>query len=188
MPLGASADDQEALDGWVLLGIEDSKLAQGLELARAATVAAYTDMAALVEAVDSGGALPRVVLLDAHGGTGGKQVDGALGVKPKDVECCGSPDGVPAVARLVLHDVLGAVQKWLADERFAECRLVVCSQNALAARVGDDVSGMADAGVWGLVRSAQTENPGRLVLMDLDGRAKFVARIGCGAVCEDYSG
>ncbi len=33
---------------------------------------------------------------------------------------------------------------------------------------GDEVGGLAGAGVWGLVRSAQSESPGRLVLVDVD--------------------
>ena len=34
---------------------------------------------------------------------------------------------------------------------------------------GEDVSDLAGAAVWGLVRSAQTEHPGRIVLIDSDG-------------------
>ncbi|WP_199834948.1 SpnB-like Rossmann fold domain-containing protein, partial [Streptomyces sp. NRRL WC-3618] len=32
-------------------------------------------------------------------------------------------------------------------------------------------AGLVDAPVWGLVRSAQSENPGRLALVDVDGSA-----------------
>ena len=34
---------------------------------------------------------------------------------------------------------------------------------------GEDVTDLAGAAVWGLVRSAQTEHPGRIVLVDTDG-------------------
>ena len=33
---------------------------------------------------------------------------------------------------------------------------------------GEDVTDLAGAAVWGLVRSAQTEHPGRIVLVDSD--------------------
>ncbi|MBM7769829.1 acyl transferase domain-containing protein/acyl carrier protein [Actinokineospora baliensis] len=50
---------------------------------------------------------------------------------------------------------LALVQAWLADERFAEARLVLLT--------GHDVE---SAAVWGLVRAAQTEHPGRFVLAE----------------------
>ncbi|MEU8386397.1 beta-ketoacyl reductase, partial [Streptosporangium sp. NPDC048865] len=59
------------------------------------------------------------------------------------------------------------MQGWLADERFAASRLVFVSQGAVAA--GETVADLAAAAVWGLVRSAQWENPGRFVLIDADG-------------------
>ncbi|WP_311314970.1 SDR family NAD(P)-dependent oxidoreductase [Streptomyces naphthomycinicus] len=70
------------------------------------------------------------------------------------------PDPRPAARR-----VLAAVQAWLADERTASARLVVLTQGAVA--VGEeDVTDLAGAAVWGLVRAAQGEHPGRFVLVD----------------------
>ncbi|MEU9110197.1 SDR family NAD(P)-dependent oxidoreductase, partial [Streptomyces xanthophaeus] len=46
-------------------------------------------------------------------------------------------------------------------------RLVVVTRNAVA--VGEQVPDLVQAPVWGLVRSAQSENPGRFTLVDLDG-------------------
>ncbi|MGH3378325.1 MAG: SDR family NAD(P)-dependent oxidoreductase, partial [Actinoallomurus sp.] len=57
--------------------------------------------------------------------------------------------------------VLGLLQEWLADERFADARLVFVTRGATT---GEDVAAGA---VWGLVRSAQSEHPGRFVLVDL---------------------
>ncbi|ONK10095.1 type I polyketide synthase [Streptomyces sp. MP131-18] len=54
---------------------------------------------------------------------------------------------------------LSLLREWLADERFADSRLV------LVTREGS----LAHAAVSGLVRSAQAENPGRFVLVDSDG-------------------
>ncbi|MBO2456934.1 type I polyketide synthase [Actinomadura violacea] len=71
-----------------------------------------------------------------------------------------------------VSDVLAAVQEWLRRDRPAESRLIVVTRGAIAARVGESVADMAAAAAWGLVRSAQSENPGRLLLVDLpDGAA-----------------
>ena len=44
---------------------------------------------------------------------------------------------------------------------------MLVTQGAVAAMPGEGVADLAGAAVWGLVRSAQSENPGRLVLADL---------------------
>ncbi len=45
---------------------------------------------------------------------------------------------------------------------------------------GEDVSDLAAAAVWGLVRSAQAEYPGRVVLVDSDGSVDVDVVAGCG--------
>ncbi|MEU4245702.1 SDR family NAD(P)-dependent oxidoreductase, partial [Actinoplanes sp. NPDC026619] len=64
-------------------------------------------------------------------------------------------------------DVLRLVQDWLADESTAGSRLVLCTHGAVAVAPGDRID-LAAAPLWGLLRSAQTEHPGRFVLLDLD--------------------
>ncbi|MGW4880401.1 SDR family NAD(P)-dependent oxidoreductase [Streptomyces sp. NPDC004262] len=83
------------------------------------------------------------------------------------------PDGpVPAAvgARVTgVGDALTVAQRWLAEERFAGSKLVLLTRGAVA--TGPDQPADPDAAaVWGLVRSAQTENPDRFVLADTDGR------------------
>ncbi|MFI0481359.1 SDR family NAD(P)-dependent oxidoreductase, partial [Actinomadura sp. 9N215] len=56
--------------------------------------------------------------------------------------------------------VLDLAKEWLEDADADDSKLVVVTRGAMD---GDP----AGAAVWGLVRSAQTENPGRLVLVDL---------------------
>ncbi|QKV75037.1 type I polyketide synthase [Amycolatopsis sp. Hca4] len=63
---------------------------------------------------------------------------------------------------------LELVREWLADERFATARLVLVTRGAVGAADGDRVPDLTAAPVWGLLRSAQFENPDRLVLVDLD--------------------
>ncbi|HTA15780.1 MAG TPA: type I polyketide synthase [Solirubrobacteraceae bacterium] len=97
-----------------------------------------------------------------------------------------SPDGEGLVeqAHAATGEVLEALQNWLAEERASSSRLVVVTHNAVAATAQDDVSTLAQAPIWGLVRSAQSENPGCFVLVDLDeheaSRAALDAAIGTG--------
>ncbi|WP_179143974.1 type I polyketide synthase, partial [Mycobacterium avium] len=61
--------------------------------------------------------------------------------------------------------VLPVLQSWLA--RDGAGTLVVSTRGAMTLP-GEDVTDLAGAAVWGLVRSAQTEHPGRIVLVDTD--------------------
>ncbi|MEU9477997.1 SDR family NAD(P)-dependent oxidoreductase [Streptomyces sp. NPDC048191] len=75
-------------------------------------------------------------------------------------------DGDPVTgSRRATERVLAAVQNWLADERTSRARLLVLTRGAVA--VGEeDVTDLPGAAVWGLVRAAQGEHPGRFVLVD----------------------
>ncbi|WP_406258503.1 type I polyketide synthase [Streptomyces chartreusis] len=68
----------------------------------------------------------------------------------------------PDRVRRLLTAVLGTVRDWTADARPG--RLLVLTHNA----TGDDPD-LAEAAVAGLVRSAQSEHPGRIVLVDRRG-------------------
>ncbi|SON61905.1 Phenolphthiocerol synthesis polyketide synthase type I Pks15/1 [Mycobacterium simulans] len=63
------------------------------------------------------------------------------------------------------HEALAAVQAWLTEHDSGV--LVVATRGAMAL-ARQDITDLAGAAVWGLVRSAQTENPGRVVLVDSD--------------------
>ncbi|WP_194911814.1 type I polyketide synthase [Catenulispora rubra] len=76
---------------------------------------------------------------------------------------------LPGSAFATTAGVLRDVQAWLADDRTADSRLVVVTGDAVATAPGDGAPDLTTAPVWGLLRSAQTENPGRIVLADLDG-------------------
>ncbi|MFD9262538.1 type I polyketide synthase, partial [Streptomyces sp. NPDC059538] len=69
--------------------------------------------------------------------------------------------------------VLELAQRWLADERFADSRLAVLTEGAVAAS-DTERPDPALAAVWGLIRSAQSEQPGRFTLVDTDGRPESV--------------
>ncbi|WP_199520539.1 SDR family NAD(P)-dependent oxidoreductase, partial [Kitasatospora sp. MBT63] len=72
------------------------------------------------------------------------------------------------------EQALALVQEWLAGEGGT---LVLVTERAVAAQPGEDVPVPAAGAVWGLVRSAQAEQPGRLALLDLDGTAESGAAL-----------
>ncbi|MFX0573028.1 polyketide synthase dehydratase domain-containing protein, partial [Nocardia nepalensis] len=63
------------------------------------------------------------------------------------------------------HAVLAVLQDWLSVEQTGV--LMVLTHGAVAS-AGEDVTDLAAAAVWGMVRSAQAEHPGRIVLLDTD--------------------
>ncbi|WSI97316.1 type I polyketide synthase [Nocardia sp. NBC_01329] len=82
----------------------------------------------------------------------------------------GSPDAAAADAvHRAVHAALATVRGWLSQPAAHvadESRLVVVTRDG-AGLPGADPD-LAAAGIWGLVRSAQSENPGRIVLVDSD--------------------
>ncbi|MFE9792753.1 type I polyketide synthase [Streptomyces goshikiensis] len=110
-------------------------------------VPVYTDLAAAAAAA------PEVVVAPCPGPPA---ADG-------DVEPAGQ---VHRTARWALS----LVRAWLAEPRLAGSRLVVVTAHAVDTGTADTGAGSstAQAAVWGLIRSAQRENPGRFALIDLD--------------------
>ncbi|MFE0025196.1 SDR family NAD(P)-dependent oxidoreductase [Amycolatopsis sp. NPDC059021] len=79
-----------------------------------------------------------------------------------------TPDrGVPDEARATAEWALELVRAWLAEERLHDVPLAVVTRNGIAAG-HDDAVDLAMAPVWGLVRAAQAEHPGRFLLVDLE--------------------
>ncbi|WP_394425998.1 type I polyketide synthase [Streptomyces sp. SGAir0957] len=64
--------------------------------------------------------------------------------------------------------VLDLLQQFLADARLAGSTLAVVTRLAVGADARNRVESLPGASVWGLVRSAQSEHPGRFRLLDLD--------------------
>ncbi|MFJ6688264.1 type I polyketide synthase [Streptomyces sp. NPDC091294] len=73
---------------------------------------------------------------------------------------------VPGAVRADAHRMLALLQEWLAQEGLAT-RLVVATRGAMSP-LGEGAAEPAAAALWGLLRSAQSEAPGRIVLADLD--------------------
>jgi len=123
--------------------------------AAGARAEAHPDPASLGRALAAGGRAPEVVVWPLPHPLNGT----SSGENARD-----AADRVESVIR----DTLAVVQAWLTDDRHASSRLVVLTRQAIATRPGEDVTDLAGAGVWGLVRVAQSEHPGRLVLVDAD--------------------
>jgi acyl transferase domain-containing protein/acyl carrier protein len=153
-------------DRWATLGPCTAELA-----AAAGGASAYADLTALREAVDGGAAVPPVVLVGCglegeEPGVGERRSAG----EERPGETAG--EGVVERAHRSVHELLELVRAWLADERFTTAQLVVLTSGAVAVRAGEQVSGLTTAPVWGLMRSAQSEHPGRFTLLDIDGHAE----------------
>jgi acyl transferase domain-containing protein len=158
-----------------LLGGTDSVLARSLRAA-GCSVQGHADMRSLGAAVDRGASVPGVVLVDC--GSDGRGFDGmGLATRRRVVGEAGSDDLVrgvdgvlsgPVSMRAPAHRALSLMQDWLLDERFSGSRLALVTSRAVAARAGEDLPGLDQSPVWGLVRSAQAEHPDRFVLVDID--------------------
>ncbi|MFE6407032.1 SDR family NAD(P)-dependent oxidoreductase [Streptomyces sp. NPDC057837] len=72
--------------------------------------------------------------------------------------------------------VLDTVQRFLAEDRLAGSTLVVLTRLALDTGTGESVKSLPGASVWGLIRSARTEHPGRFRLVDIDDADTSLAR------------
>ncbi|GGR38030.1 acyl transferase domain-containing protein [Streptomyces netropsis] len=131
---------------WAWIGTEAAD-ADGALAARGIRYEHHTALATLRASLDAGGDVPDVVVL----------------TQPSTA---GDTDMATA-AHQAVHRVLAAVQDWLADDRLASSRLVVLTRDAVAPTPGS-VPDPALAAVWGLVTSAQSENPDRITLVDLD--------------------
>ena len=80
-------------------------------------------------------------------------------------ECGGAGEGVVGAVHAATHAALEVLQCWLGGDRAGT--LVVLTHGAVGL-AGEEVTDLAGAAVWGLVRSAQSEHPGRIVLIDTD--------------------
>ncbi|MFC9312027.1 SDR family NAD(P)-dependent oxidoreductase, partial [Streptomyces sp. NPDC057011] len=99
--------------------------------------------------------------------------------EPAEPDAAGSPYVVLAAEpEASPYGVLEALRGWLEDERSADARLAVVTRGASAVRADEPVAGLEQAPLWGLVRTAQSEHPGRFVLVDTDGSEASEAALG----------
>ncbi|TQE22236.1 SDR family NAD(P)-dependent oxidoreductase [Streptomyces ipomoeae] len=133
-------------------------LGEGVDTsAYGADVPSYPDLTALLAALDAGAPVPDTVLTAEPA--------------PR-----ATPDAVPDAARArdLAHRTLALLQGWLAEERLADSRLVLVTRDAVAVTPDATTVRPEPAALWGLVRSAQSEHPGRFTLIDLAGADETV--------------
>ncbi|MFK0068616.1 SDR family NAD(P)-dependent oxidoreductase [Streptomyces sp. NPDC091046] len=130
-----------AADGWAVLG--------GTEpLGTDPALPRHADLAALTAALDRGEDAPQLV------------------VHPVPA----IPGDVPEALRGGAHRLLALLQGWLAEPRLDRTRLMILTRSA-ATVTAEEQPDLVQAALWGMVRSAQEENPGRFLLVDTDGSA-----------------
>ncbi|MBL1102704.1 type I polyketide synthase [Streptomyces coffeae] len=134
---------------WAVVGPDPLGLATGPD------TVAHPDLAALNAAVDGGQPVPDLVVVVCHGTQHTQDTDS-------------EPEDIPAQVRAAAHQLLTTLRTWLTDERFASARLAVVTHGAVATGPEDPPAGLITAPLWGLVRTAQAEHPGRVLLLDLD--------------------
>ena len=108
--------------------------------------ARHADLDSLLEAVAAGAPAPELVVATA----------------------CSANSAPAAAARATAAEILALAQQWAAAPELAQSRLCLLTKGAVAVRAGEDPD-LATAPVWGLLRSAHSEHPGRFALLDTDG-------------------
>ncbi len=106
----------------------------------------HADLTALIEAIAAGSQAPEIALA---------QIPTEAG-------------DIPAAAHQSAERSLALAQELLANEELANTRLCLLTTKAIAAAEGEQPD-LATAALWGLLRSAHSEHPGRFCLIDSDG-------------------
>ncbi|MFD2768602.1 type I polyketide synthase, partial [Micromonospora eburnea] len=130
----------ESTSSWVLVGGDTARVSDGLP--------GVPVIAELGEAARDGATAPGVLVLP---------------LSP------GDDADVPAAVHERTGRLLRTVQAWLAREELSDSRLVVVTSGAVGTGADEPVTDLAGAACWGLLRSAQTEHPDRIIVVDLDG-------------------
>ncbi|MER7992805.1 type I polyketide synthase [Micromonospora chalcea] len=142
---------------WALLGDDTLGLAGALAAA-GHPVRSHADLAALVAEIGESGDVPDVVL-DLRSGAES------------------DPQRAGEAAHDAARDALALVRQWLGEPRLERSRLVLHTRGAVGAAPGEAPCDLARASLWGLVRSAQSEHPGRFTLLDTDDAAASLAAV-----------
>ncbi|MFD7432914.1 type I polyketide synthase, partial [Streptomyces sp. NPDC059818] len=150
---------------WALIGADHFGLVDGLGAA-GVQVQPFAGIAEVAAAIEAGEIDPRMVVVcagdlpaEAGADTDADAYGGAAGAA--------DAGDAPGAVRGVAGAALEMVQEWLEEQRLDAAQLMVVTRGAVDSVAGEAVSDLAAAAVWGLLRSAQSENPGRLVLADL---------------------
>ncbi|WSS06668.1 SDR family NAD(P)-dependent oxidoreductase [Microbispora sp. NBC_01189] len=146
-----------AREAWAVLGDRDLHDT----LRRTVTASYYDDLTTLTDAIDTAEPAPDVIVLPVHQERA-ISADNSAGEDGRaDV------DNPVAAAHAVAEHTLATLQAYLADDRLSGTRLLVLTHHAVVTTTEQPID-LVTAPVWGLIRSAQTEHPGRIHLIDHD--------------------
>ncbi|MFI6645990.1 polyketide synthase dehydratase domain-containing protein, partial [Streptomyces sp. NPDC050504] len=145
---------------WAVVGAETLETT---ELARAVGGASNAQEATpvhhhlddLIAAVDAGAAAPTAIAM----------------------LCAGDGTDPAAAAHELDERVLLSVRSFLSADALKTSRLVVVTRSATSVSDQDEIRDLAASSVHGLIRTAQSENPDRIVLVDTDGHESSMARL-----------
>jgi acyl transferase domain-containing protein/acyl carrier protein len=171
-PVGIAQPRQRRV---AVLGHDRGPLARALANA-SFEVETYEDLDSLAQAH---------VTRTSNGNGGGSQQLGSDEIVLLEADALDRSRDTAELAHATAHRTLAFLQEWLSDQRFSAARLAIVTQCAVAARPGEQVQGLADSVAWGLVRSAQSEAMGRLVLVDVDGSEASWGKLPAAHACEE---
>ncbi|MFB7266698.1 type I polyketide synthase, partial [Streptomyces nojiriensis] len=169
LPAAADAPGTPADGRWAALGTTaPAALLPAALLPSADAIPGYADLAELAAAVEAGAPVPEAVFVGFGQATTAADANA-------DADGPATPELSAEAVHRATHQALALARTWLGNEpftsdRFAGTRLVVLTRGAVAA--GADAGTVCDpvhAAVRGLLRSAQSEHPDRLLLIDTDG-------------------
>ncbi|MEV4483688.1 type I polyketide synthase [Micromonospora coxensis] len=166
---------------WAVLGDDTLGLAAALTAA-GHPVTTHPDLAALVAAIGPTGDVPDVVVAARTGADPARtDVAATTGTRKAPTDPARADEAATARTDEAAHDAardaLALVQGWLGEPRLDGARLVLHTAGAVGAAPGEAPRDLARAALWGLVRSAQAEHPGRFTLFDTDDAASSLAAV-----------
>ncbi|MEY9911163.1 acyl transferase domain-containing protein/acyl carrier protein [Catenulispora sp. MAP12-49] len=150
------SDPLPAVPGCAVLGTDGLGLAAAIESVNG-VVRRHADWPSLTAAAEAGPA-PEFVFVPC-------------------VTSPAQPPDVASTARAAANRALALAQSWVTAERFASSRLVFVTKGAIATVPGEGIADLVQSPVWGVIRTAELEYPGRLALLDIDGANVPVAAV-----------
>ncbi|MFF4281601.1 type I polyketide synthase [Streptomyces kronopolitis] len=135
---------------WAVVGEDPLRARSGL-MSAGQYAEAYPDLETLAKEIEGGAAVPDIVVM-------------AAAPAAADLPDTGVADAVHRTTR----QALSWAQAWLTTPALASARLLVLTRGAVPAWDDTTAPDVTTAPVWGLIRSAQNESPGRFTLVDTD--------------------
>ncbi|MFI6645981.1 type I polyketide synthase, partial [Streptomyces sp. NPDC050504] len=142
---------------WAVIGTDAADLFASEEVLDP-RITAHPDLSSLVTASESGTPTPSIVAAAYFPPQG----------HPDRADQLEQEADPLARAHRSAEEALALVQEFLNAEALASSRLLVMTRGAVAVDADTSIQDLGASTVWGLIRTAQSENPQRFILLDLD--------------------